>query len=106
MKNATAGAIMRTVNLSLNPHTQGEENRPELSASPNSHLAIPFQHIRPGGSSAQGQPQRTDPEPQGQRQVLSETEKPTGLQLWDTELGILLPLLCSLLRPPGLSVPS
>lgn len=87
-KKAAMLAIVTTVHQWLNPHTQGAENRDgrDLRTSPNAHLAVPFQKILPWGSSAKGQPQRLDPEPQGQRQVLSETEKPTVLQL-QSELG-------------------
>lgn len=109
-KKAAMLAIVTTVHQWLNPHTQGAENRDgrDLRTSPNAHLAVPFQKILPWGSSAKGQPQRLDPEPQGQRQVLSETEKPTVLQL-QSELGgwgvgTVLPLRCCPQRPRGLSL--
>lgn len=76
---------------------------PERSGSPNSHLVVPFRQIHPWDSSAQGQPQRSDPEPQGPRQALSETEKPAGPQLWG-ELGNAAASSLLPQRPPGLSL--
>ena len=77
----------------------------ELSAPPNSHLAVPFQQI-PWGSWAEGPPQTSDPEPQGPRWVLSETEKLALVSSGGVNWGLLLPLLCaplSLLGSPCLS---
>lgn len=63
--------------------------------------ACPFPANASTGCSAQGHPQRLDPEPQGQRLVLSETEKPTGLHLW----GVLGDTAASSV-PPGLPHPT
>lgn len=50
-KKAATQAIATAVHQWLNPHTQGAQNRDgrDLRASPDAHLAVPFQKILPWG---------------------------------------------------------
>lgn len=102
-RNAAARARMRPVDLSLNPHTQGGENRPELSAS-HTHTWPPLSSTSVRGQVGPGAATGWIPGHRAKDRFCLKPEKPTGLQLWDTELGTLLPPLCSLLRPLGLSL--